>query len=109
MGVKSAASMLLGMVLNFVVIVPAMISMGEIPPRPDGTFTRVHVVNNWALWWGIVIMVVSLGAVFFPTAQPIPDPPPTPSATGTPDPAATATGMVGRRGRQCGRNPTQNR
>ena len=29
------------------------------PTRADGTFTRVHIVNNWALWWGIVIMVVA--------------------------------------------------
>lgn len=59
MGLKSAISMMVGMVLNFIVIVPAMIAMGQIAPRPDGTFTRVHVLNTWALWWGIVIMVVA--------------------------------------------------
>lgn len=59
MGMRAASSMLTGMLVNFVVIVPAMIAMGEIPPKPDGTFSRIHVVNNWALWWGIVIMVVA--------------------------------------------------
>jgi uncharacterized oligopeptide transporter (OPT) family protein len=59
MGIRAAASMLLGMLLNFVVIVPIMISIGEIAPRADGTFSRVHVVNSWALWWGISIMVVA--------------------------------------------------
>lgn len=59
MGIRAGASMLVGMLLNFVVIVPWMISIGEIAPRPDGTFSRVHVLNTWALWWGIVIMVVA--------------------------------------------------
>jgi len=59
MGMRSAGGMLLGMVLNYVVIVPWMIAIGEIHPKADGSFTRTHVVNTWALWWGIVIMVVA--------------------------------------------------
>jgi uncharacterized oligopeptide transporter (OPT) family protein len=59
MGIRAAASMLLGMFINFVIVVPAMIASGNIAPRPDGTFTRVHILNTWALWWGIVIMVVA--------------------------------------------------
>lgn len=58
MGFRAATSMLIGMIINFVIIVPIMISVGEILPRDDGTFSRVHVVNTWALWWGISIMVV---------------------------------------------------
>ena len=65
MGIRTAASMLIGMLLNFVVIVPAMIAMGEIAPREgsvaNGTaiFGRAYILNNWALWWGIAIMVVA--------------------------------------------------
>jgi uncharacterized oligopeptide transporter (OPT) family protein len=59
MGVRAAASLFVGMVVNFVIVVPAMIAAGEIQPRPDGTFSRVHVLNTWALWWGIMIMVVA--------------------------------------------------
>lgn len=59
MGVRAATSMLVGMLVNFVVIVPLMIAAGEILPRADGTFSRIHIVNTWALWWGIVIMVVA--------------------------------------------------
>ncbi|MCC6214655.1 MAG: OPT/YSL family transporter [Polyangiaceae bacterium] len=59
MGMRTAGSMLVGMVLNFLVLVPAMIAAGEIRPRADGTFSRVHVVNTWSLWWGIAIMVVA--------------------------------------------------
>jgi uncharacterized oligopeptide transporter (OPT) family protein len=59
MGIRSATSMLLGMALNWILIVPIMVSIGEIAPRADGTFSRVHILNSWALWWGIVIMVVA--------------------------------------------------
>jgi OPT family oligopeptide transporter len=71
MGMRTAGSMMIGMILNFVVIVPAMIAAGEIQPKTgsfaDGTaeFTRAHIVNTWALWWGISIMVVaSIVALF---------------------------------------------
>jgi len=59
MGMRVAASMLLGMLLNFAVIVPAMIAAGNLAPRADGTYSRVHVVNNWSLWWGITLMVTA--------------------------------------------------
>lgn len=65
MGLRTTGSLLLGMLLNYVVIVPAMISIGEIAPRAgalaDGTavFGRSHILNTWALWWGITIMVVA--------------------------------------------------
>lgn len=65
MGIRAASSLLLGMFINFVVIVPWMIAIGEIAPKSgsfetgDATFTRIHVVNNWALWWGIAIMVTA--------------------------------------------------
>ena len=65
MGIRVAISLLIGMVLNFVVIVPWMINVGEIKPLgldPNtgaAIFTRTHVMNSWALWWGITIMVVA--------------------------------------------------
>jgi len=65
MGIRAAVSMLIGMILNFCFIVPWMISIGEISPRADGTFSRIHVLNTWALWWGISIMVVAALASLF--------------------------------------------
>jgi uncharacterized oligopeptide transporter (OPT) family protein len=65
MGIRTASSLLVGMIVNFAVLVPWMITLGEIAPRSgslaDGTavFGRVHVVNSWSLWWGIAIMVVA--------------------------------------------------
>ncbi|MBI5169273.1 MAG: OPT/YSL family transporter [Candidatus Eisenbacteria bacterium] len=65
MGIRTASSMMLGMVVNFVILVPWMIALGEILPKSgsvaEGTavFGRVHVVNSWSLWWGIAIMVTA--------------------------------------------------
>ena len=71
MGMRVASSLLLGALLNFVVVAPIMISLGEIQPREGsiaaGTavFGRAHILNNWALWYGITMMVVaSLVALF---------------------------------------------
>jgi OPT family oligopeptide transporter len=65
MGFRAAVSMLVGMIVNLCIIVPWMITIGEIVPRADGTFSRVYVVNTWALWWGISIMVVGALAGLF--------------------------------------------
>lgn len=65
MGIRPAVSMLAGMLINFCILVPWMIAIGEIPPRPDGSFSRIHVVNHWALWWGIAIMVTAALASLF--------------------------------------------
>jgi uncharacterized oligopeptide transporter (OPT) family protein len=65
MGVRAALSMLLGMVLNFFVIVPWMIAIKEIVPKSgsleagNAVFGRAHILNSWALWWGIALMVTA--------------------------------------------------
>lgn len=65
MGMRTAASLLIGMLVNFVFIAPWMISIGEIRPQAgsvaEGTavFGRTYIVNNWSLWWGISIMIVA--------------------------------------------------
>ncbi len=65
MGIRAGVSMLVGMILNFCFIVPWMIAIGEIPPRADGTFSRIHILNSWALWWGIAIMVTAALTTLF--------------------------------------------
>ncbi|MEX2218256.1 MAG: OPT/YSL family transporter [Phycisphaerales bacterium] len=75
LGIRAAWNMLLGMFINFVILVPWMISIGELQPKSgsfangDAVFTRVHVVNHWALWWGIVIMVVASMVALFAKPQ----------------------------------------
>jgi uncharacterized oligopeptide transporter (OPT) family protein len=63
MGIRVATSVLLGAVVNFAVLAPIMIQRGDIAPytAPDGTvvaISRGEIVNQWALWWGVVMMVV---------------------------------------------------
>ena len=71
MGLRSAVSMLIGMIINFVIVVPWMISIGEIVPKSgtiaagDAVFGRAHILNTWALWWGIVMMVVASMVALF--------------------------------------------
>lgn len=75
MGVRTAASLFVGMVANFVFIVPWMISLGEITPRSgsieagNAVFGRAHIMNTWALWWGIAIMVTAAIVSLFARPQ----------------------------------------
>ncbi|MCE7974954.1 MAG: OPT family oligopeptide transporter [Leptolyngbya sp. PLA1] len=72
MGIRAASSMMIGMAINFLIVVPWMISIGEILPRTNAqtgavlldanglpVFGRAWILNSWALWWGISIMVVA--------------------------------------------------
>jgi uncharacterized oligopeptide transporter (OPT) family protein len=63
MGIRVATSVLLGAFINFVILAPIMIQHGDIVPRlaPDGSvvpINRAEIVNQWALWWGVTMMVV---------------------------------------------------
>lgn len=70
-GIRTAVSLLLGAGLNFVIVAPVMISLGEIQPRAgsiaEGTalFGRAHILNSWSLWWGIMMMVVAAMVALF--------------------------------------------
>jgi uncharacterized oligopeptide transporter (OPT) family protein len=63
MGIAVATSCLLGAFINFVVLAPMMIQLGDIAPRisPTGAtvpLSRAEIVNQWSLWWGVSMMVV---------------------------------------------------
>jgi uncharacterized oligopeptide transporter (OPT) family protein len=62
-GIVVATSCLLGSFINFVILAPIMIQAGDIAARvgPDGALvpiSRAEIVNQWALWWGVTMMVV---------------------------------------------------
>jgi OPT family oligopeptide transporter len=73
MGMRVASSVFIGMVVNFLIVAPLMISAGQIMPKnwakivqPDGTyamsdaiFGRPHLTNSWCLWWGVSMMVTA--------------------------------------------------
>ena len=64
MGLRTTISLMVGMIANFAIIVPWMIATGELAPRSgsvaagDALFGRAWILNNWALWWGLVMMLV---------------------------------------------------
>jgi len=70
MGIKVAVSCLLGAVLNFAVLAPIMIRLGDIKPYLSASgvevaISRAEIVNQWSLWWGVTMMVVgSLTGLF---------------------------------------------
>jgi OPT family oligopeptide transporter len=62
MGIAVATSCLLGALINFVILAPIMIQIGDIAPRiaPSGAvvpLSRAEIVNQWSLWWGVAMMV----------------------------------------------------
>jgi len=63
MGIRVATSCLLGALLNYAVLAPIMIQRGEIREytSPAGVLipiSRGEIVNQWALWWAVTMMVV---------------------------------------------------
>ncbi len=63
MGIRIASSVMLGSFINFFILAPIMIQLGEIKAytAPSGLLvqiTRGEIVNQWALWWGVSMMVV---------------------------------------------------
>jgi uncharacterized oligopeptide transporter (OPT) family protein len=73
MGIAVATSVLLGAFVNFVILAPLMIQLGDIAPRvaPSGQvvpLSRTEIVNQWSLWWGVAMMVT--GALVSLLARP---------------------------------------
>ncbi len=63
MGIRVASSVMLGAAINFFLLAPLMIQYGDIAPRVLASgkvvaLSRVEIVNQWSLWWGVTIMVV---------------------------------------------------
>jgi OPT family oligopeptide transporter len=63
MGIRIATSCMLGAFINFVILAPIMIRHGDIVQRIGAggavvPISRAEIVNQWALWWGVTMMVV---------------------------------------------------
>ncbi|WP_077037435.1 OPT family oligopeptide transporter [Pelomonas sp. KK5] len=62
MGIAVATSCMLGSFINFAILAPIMIQIGDIAPRvgPTGALvplSRAEIVNQWSMWWGVAMMV----------------------------------------------------
>jgi uncharacterized oligopeptide transporter (OPT) family protein len=64
MGIRSGVSLFIGAVLNYVILAPWMIELGEILPKHDGSF-GLRQISLWALWPGVAAMVVASFVAFF--------------------------------------------
>ncbi|MDR2980797.1 MAG: OPT/YSL family transporter [Puniceicoccales bacterium] len=64
MGIRTATSVLIGTLLNFAVLAPIMIHMGDIkhPVDPETQailpLSMKEIINQWSLWWAVTMMVV---------------------------------------------------
>jgi hypothetical protein len=61
-GIVVATSCLLGAFINFAVLAPMMIELGDIAPRLNAAGQPVplncsEIVNQWSMWWGVSMMV----------------------------------------------------
>ena len=57
MGIRAASSMMLGSCLNYLVIAPWILSLGEIKPNDKGLIDGRQILL-WSLWPGVAAMVV---------------------------------------------------
>jgi uncharacterized oligopeptide transporter (OPT) family protein len=63
MGIRVATSCLLGGFVNYAILAPIMIQHGDIVQRTLASgvvapISRAEIVNQWALWWGVTMMVI---------------------------------------------------
>ncbi len=65
MGIRAGVSLLIGAVLNYVILAPWMIELGEIKPKADGITYGMRQITLWALWPGVAAMVVASFVSFF--------------------------------------------
>jgi len=64
MGIRAGVSLMFGAILNYVILAPWMIELGEIKPKADGSF-GMRQITLWALWPGVAAMVVASFVSFF--------------------------------------------
>ncbi len=57
MGIRAASSLMLGACLNYLVLAPWMLSLGEIKPNDKGLIDGRQILL-WSLWPGVAAMVV---------------------------------------------------
>lgn len=74
MGIRAAASLMLGAVVNYAVLAPWMAHIGEIKANSgsiaEGTATYgFKTITLWALWPGVACMVVASFVAFFAKPQ----------------------------------------
>jgi len=66
MGIRAGVSLMIGAILNYVVLAPWMIQLGEIQPKAGtADVYGMRQIALWALWPGVAAMVVASFVSFF--------------------------------------------
>lgn len=66
MGIRSGVSLMIGAVLNYFILAPWMINLGQIVPKPGTTDVfGLRQITLWSLWPGVAAMVVASFVAFF--------------------------------------------
>lgn len=65
MGIRAGMSLMIGAVLNYVILAPWMIELGQITPGKDGVSFGMRQITLWSLWPGVAAMVVASFVSFF--------------------------------------------
>lgn len=64
MGIRAGTSLLIGAILNYVILAPWMIKVGQIQQNDKGQY-GFKMITQWSLWPGVAAMVVASFVVFF--------------------------------------------
>lgn len=65
MGIRAGFSLLFGAVLNYFVLAPWMIELGDIKAKADGVSYGMRQITLWSLWPGVAAMVIASFVSFF--------------------------------------------
>lgn len=66
MGIRSGVSLIIGAVVNYCLLAPMMIQLGDIVPKPGTTDVfGMRQITYWSLWPGVAAMVVASFVAFF--------------------------------------------
>lgn len=66
MGIRTGVSILLGACINYFILVPWMISRGDITSsHPSGVIYTLRDITFWSLWGGVAMMTTSSLIAFF--------------------------------------------
>jgi OPT family oligopeptide transporter len=68
MGIRTGLSLLVGASINYLILAPAMIQLGDIPSIDDGT-NGFRKITFWSLWGGVAMMTAASLLVFFSKPQ----------------------------------------
>jgi putative OPT family oligopeptide transporter len=71
MGIRTGVSLMVGAVINYCLLAPWIIQLGDIHPKvtAEGLQYGFRIITVWALWWGVAMMTTASLFAFFARPQ----------------------------------------